>query len=138
MEVKLERHGFRDEALSRRHRAYGFDCPMQDIDFCVAEYDYYKPKALIEHKHERADLQSKTDPGFKVLINLANMAKLPAYAVRYSDDLSRYFVVPLNDMACQFLEVRTLMNEWDYVTFLYELRDRTPPKGLKEKLQCLI
>lgn len=39
----MERTGWRDERLSRRHREWGFDCPMVDCDFIAVEFDHKEP-----------------------------------------------------------------------------------------------
>ena len=49
MEVRQERTGWRDEALSKRHRDWGWDCPAIDIDFLMIEYDKGKSVALVEY-----------------------------------------------------------------------------------------
>lgn len=41
-----ERTGWRDMAISQRHRLYGYDCPMFDIDFMCVEYDKSMPVCL--------------------------------------------------------------------------------------------
>jgi hypothetical protein len=48
--VRQERSNWRDLELSNRHRLWGFDCPMVDIDFLAIEYDRARPCALIEYK----------------------------------------------------------------------------------------
>ena len=48
--VKKERNGWRDEAISLRHRLWGWDCPCVDIDFLLIEFDKSLPVALVEYK----------------------------------------------------------------------------------------
>ena len=55
-----ERTGWRDQALSERHRAWGWDCPALDMDFVMIEYDNGKATALVEYKHEQAAPQYPT------------------------------------------------------------------------------
>lgn len=129
-EVKPERTGWRDQRLSLRHRQWGLDCPAADIDFLLAEYDHYQPVALIEYKHEFAAPAMTKDATRRVLANLGNAAKLPAFGVRYADDLSWFRPVPLNDRAKQELPEVVRMSEKGFVTFLYRLRGRTIPAAI--------
>ncbi len=119
--IPKERSGFRDEKLSKRHRMYGWDCGAQDIDFI--EYHHFIPKALIEHKHERSRIQDQ-DPNScqcKVLANLGDMSRLPAFLAIYNDKFE-YDVCPLNDLARKTLKDWTHLPEQRYVAFLYYLR----------------
>ena len=43
--VRAERTHWRDEALSERHRLWGYDCPAVDVDFLLR--DLVKASALI-------------------------------------------------------------------------------------------
>lgn len=141
MEVRNERTGWRDEGISRRHREWGYDCPAQDIDFLLIEYDKCKPVALVEYKNVHAPGQYKDRPQYKALINLGNMAGLPVFNVRYADDYSAFTVTALNELAANALPggksnpPRVRMNEAEYVSFLYKLRGRDIPAELKNKLQ---
>jgi len=133
--VRQERSGWRDMALSERHREWGFDCPMVDIDFLVVEYDSAKAKAIIEYKHELAKPANPKDASYRALRNLANKAQLPFFAVRYTEDFSNFLVVPLNKLAKSFLAKREDFDELDFVSFLYRLRGRSIPWQIREKLR---
>jgi hypothetical protein len=39
LRVRPERTRWRDEALSARHRKWGFHCPAVDLDLILCEYD---------------------------------------------------------------------------------------------------
>ena len=141
MSVREERTGWRDESISQRHREWGFDCPAQDIDFLLIEYDKCVVKALFEYKNEHAGKQTRSKPQYKALIDLGNRASIPVFNVRYSDDLSEYIVTALNELAEEKLPdgirkpPRVLMDELGYVTFLYKLRDREIPEWLKMRIE---
>lgn len=141
MEVKHERTGWRDEGLSKRHRLWGYDCPALDIDFLLVEFDTCKPKALVEYKNIHAPDQTANMPQYRTLVNLGNMAKIPVFSVRYSDDYSKYTVTALNDLAAntvpdgKYFPPRVRMSEVEYVSFLYKLRGRVIPDEIKNKLQ---
>lgn len=129
--VSLERTGWRDEALSRRHREWGWDCPAVDIDFLLVEYDRAEPKAIIEYKSEDAAGQTSKHPSYVALRKLADAAALPLFTVRYGRDFSWWRVTSLNNIALRLLEgERTALyfSEQDYVRFLYEvIRGRKMP-----------
>lgn len=129
-EIAVERNGWRDEGISKRHRMYGWDCPCIDIDFLVCEYDKGEPRALVEYKNEKAAPQFRTHPSYQAIIKLGTRASVPVFAVRYKTDFTEYVVTPLNGFAEQKLPERTSMHERQWVTFLYELRGNIPPNEL--------
>ena len=131
-EVRQERTGWRDEAISQRHRKWGWDCPAVDIDFLLLEYDNSKAVAIIEYKHERARPQLASRPSYQALINLGNRAGIPVIAVRYTDDFSTWKAVPLNTKAKEWLPERQEMTEREWVTLLYNIRGDNPPEALFE------
>ncbi len=128
--TKYERTGWRDEALSLRHRDWGMDCPMLDLDFVVVEYDHCQPQALVEYKHELAKIQHLDHPSYRTLVSLGNLASLPAFFCRYAGDFSWWKPVGLNRAAKLLLPDRVNWSERDWVTFLYLLRGRGMPVDL--------
>ena len=131
---RIERTGWRDSALSQRHRKFGSNAPAVDLDFVLVEFDDCRPAALVEYKHECASPQYITSPQFQVLINLANAAHLPAFAVRYAADFSWWLCVPLNDEARKHLPERKRMSEKEYVSLLYRVRGREAPQSVFDGL----
>lgn len=125
-----ERTGWRDLALSERHRRYGFDCPAVDLDFVLLEYDAGKAAAVVEFKHERAAPQYPNQPSFRALADLGNRAVLPVLACRYESDFSWWKVVPLNEVAKKFVPDRVTMTEREWVSLLYRLRGRDAPDSV--------
>ena len=132
--VREERSGWRDEALSLRHREWGWDCPALDVDFLLIEYDYGHPVALVEYKHEDAAPQVVTHPSYRALIELADRASLPLFVVRYAEGFAWFRVVPLNEQAKECLSDRITWSEKEYVSFLYGLRGRHIPSEIAESL----
>ena len=128
--ASIERTGWRDEALSKRHRRYGFDLPATDIDFLMVEYDGGRAIAIVEYKHARARPQLARQSNYRALIDLGDRAGIPVFACRYAGDLSRFFVIPLNGRAHGLLPERRRMSEIEWVRFLYGLRGREMPQGL--------
>ena len=123
MEVKKERSGWRDEGISRRHRLWGVSCSATDIDFLLVEYIYNTPKAIIEYKNAHAPPQKLSASQYQVLKKLGDRAQIPVFAVRYADDFSKFYVVPVNKKSSKLLRKRTTMTENEFVTFLYKIRN---------------
>jgi hypothetical protein len=121
-EVKKERTYWRDSGLSERHRKYGWNCPAVDIDFLLIEYDKGKAVALVEYKNELAIPQYASHPSYMAIIDLGNKANIPVFACRYASDFSWFKVVPLNSIAKTKINNTIIMNEHEYISFLYQLR----------------
>ena len=137
-DVRQERTGWRDMALSARHRRWGWDTPAVDLDFLFLEYDKGKAVALIEYKNEHAAVQYASHPTYQALIDLGNRAGLPVFAVRYADDFSWFIVSWLNDNAKTIIEEKTTMTEEEYVSFLYKIRGYEVPQSVLDGLKIAI
>lgn len=128
---QMERTGWRDEGISRRHRRWGAACYAVDIDFLLIEYaGGGNPAALVEYKNEHAQQQYVSNPNYQALIKLGNAANIPVIACRYKDDFSEYKVTPLNPAARQYLPDRKTLSEREYVTLLYKLRGVDVPESV--------
>jgi len=131
-------------ALSDRHRLWGTNCPMVDIDFLVTEYDHAKPKALIEYKHEKANVDftnlnnlGMAPQSYEALNKLATQGNIPFFVVRYNDTFSIWNITPMNKLAtiwCQYLKRNKTLLENEYVDFLYILRERESPNDIQPEL----
>lgn len=141
MTVKGERTGWRDMAISQRHRMWGFNCPAADIDFLLIEYSAGKAKALIEYKHEGARINFEEDnvgmhpKSYSALCDLANRANLPFFIIRYAENFRFWQVIPYNSYAKVWLAKEEVMTEKEYVTFLYKLRGSEIPREIYGKLE---
>lgn len=131
--VRPERSGWRDLGILLRHRLYGFDCPAVDLDW-VLEYDCGEPCALIEFKHEKADLRNTSRATYHALARLGDRAGIPAFVVVYNSDFSVFIVAALNSIAKKIFPKPRRMSETEYVTFLYALRKRRPPVEVLQRL----
>jgi hypothetical protein len=129
-EWRVERSGWRDAELSKRHGAWGHDCPMTDVDFLAAEYSHAKVKALVEYKHERAAPQYPSHPSYRALRDLADRAGIPFLVCRYAGDLSWFRARALNQIGMKFLPEQKQMSEVEWVELLYRLRGTVMPKEL--------
>jgi hypothetical protein len=122
-----ERTGWRDERISAQHRKWGEDLYFSDIDFCGTEYRFASygelvvPAALVEYKHEYAPEVNPKAPGIRVMAELGKRAKVPFFVTRYTNDLKRYTVMPMNQIAECVTGTRTL-SEADYVALQQHLR----------------
>jgi hypothetical protein len=131
-----ERTGWRDQALSERHREWGINCPAVDLDFLMVEYDYGKPAGIIEYKNFRARPVSRVHPTIRALSYLATRAEIPFFVVRYMGpkDCSnwKFDISPINriaESACAtHLNSETgssgYLIEAEFVSFLYAIRGR--------------
>jgi hypothetical protein len=133
-EVRNERTGWRDEAISERHRLYGYDAPFVDLDFVGIEYDKARVMALVEYKAKGARIPSLEHPSYRAMRELADNSKVPFLVVFYDPQTWMYFVMPANQFAQRHFKTPVMLTERSYVEFLYRLRNRQAPAGLLEKL----
>lgn len=144
VQARPERNGWRDEAISRRHRLYGFDCPALDIDFLMIEYDRGKPVAIIEYKHYHAlgpgyevSPSILRHPSYKALQSLAKASKVPFSIAYYHPVHWSFKVLPANAQANQYF-LFSQRNHWvtelDFVCMLYAMRNREPDLNMLAEL----
>lgn len=135
--VRQERTGWRDEAISSRHRVWGFNCPAVDLDFLVAEYNVGKPVALIEYKHNLAWIPNLQHATYRALSDLADGyrdAPLPFLVVFYWPDLWAFRVLPVNTVAHEHFITGDTFSEREFVRRLYRLRRLVLTRELEGKL----
>ena len=114
---------------------WGVSCSATDIDFLLVEYIYNTPKAIIEYKNEHAPPQKLSASQYQVLKKLGDRAQIPVFAVRYADDFSKFYVVPVNKKSSKLLRKRTTMTENEFVTFLYKIRNiKSVPAEILKKV----
>lgn len=137
-DVRAERTGWRDEALSRRHRRWGWDCPAVDLDFLFLEYDHGKASAIVEYKNEHAAPQYASHPTYQAMIDLGNRANIPVLACRYSDDFTEWKVVPINEAAKRYVPERVTLDEKGWVKLLYHIRGYDVPQSVLDGINTEI
>lgn len=126
MSALPERTQWRDEAISARHRLYGWDTPALDIDFLMLEYDSGHPSALVEYKAQGAKAVNPNHPSMKAIRTLANAARIPFFVVFYSQAKNWCFhATPMNEYAQRFVPTPAYFSEREYVQLLYRLRQKT-------------
>lgn len=133
-EVRGERTGWRDEAISLRHRLYGWDAPFVDLDFPGIEYDRAEVVVLVEYKAKGAQIPNLQHPTYRAMAKLADNSKIPFLVVFYDPQTWMYFVMPANRYAKTHFTSPVMLTERSYVEFLYRVRNRQAPAGLLEKL----
>lgn len=136
--VRKERSGFRDEEISAKHRLWGWDCPAIDIDFLMLEYDTGEPLALIEYKRFTAPIPDITGRSYEAIAKLANYAQIPFAMVIYWPDIWAFKVRPVNQFAAPLFKRRCILTEVEYLTLLYQLRNREIPQDLAKTLHTEI
>jgi len=131
--VRQERTGWRDERISKRHKQWGWNCPALDIDFLLLEYDEGKAVALVEYKHEDAQVVRLGHPSVRAVVDLADRASLPAFVVRYADDFTWWYPTPLNQRARELLPEARMTTEAEWVEILYRCRGRDLPPEWRQQ-----
>ena len=124
--VRQERTNWRDQRISAKHRAWGFNCPCADLDFLLVEYNFSKPVALIEYKLHAAFPPSLHHPTYIALADLADNYKLgalPFLVVFYYPDIWAFRTLPVNEAAKKHFGQDEVYCEFDYVRKLYGLRN---------------
>jgi len=125
-----ERTGFRDEALSRRHREWGYDCPATDVDLLLLEYDRGLPAAVIDYKHRSSQVAlAEQTPNLSALGSLYDRdgKQLPFFVVYYDPDTWAFKFYPMNEQArwrCGDSPGPFVCDERGWVSWLHYLRGR--------------
>jgi len=138
LEVTQERTGWRDEELSKRHRKWGWDCPVVDIDLLMVEYNFGKPIALVEYKKHNAPAPMLNHPTYKALCELANADKLPFFIAVYWPDIWAFKIIPVNDISKKYFNPDVTYTEKQYVESLYSLRSRMIQNTVLEELNSIL
>lgn len=121
--------------LSDRHRYWGDDCPMVDLDFLMAEFNHGVPVAIVDYKFHLADLTQTSAKTYETLSGFYDKDgnQIPFMVARYWTDTWAFKVKPVNEAAIAFLErVKSgllashgewvPMTEYQFVWLLYRLR----------------
>ena len=122
----FERTGWRDQALSERHRRWGRDCPGCDIDLLMLEYHRAEPIAVIEFKAEGAPRPDLAHPNYRATAELATRARIPFFIAVYTRDWI-FTTFPGNELAEAWVSAGQRFSEAAFVSLLYDLRGLQPP-----------
>lgn len=136
-----ERSGWRDEALSLRHREWGENAPAVDIDWPVIEYDRARAVAVIDYKESHSPrVGQPRDTSTRAFAGLATDAGRPAFAVRYRPRMHvergdwQFCVIALNELAQNNMPDRIRLDELEYVRWIYRLRGRAVPESVTRRI----
>lgn len=97
----MERQGWRCQVISEWHRArLGADCLAVDLDFVLVEYSSTAgcPAAIMEYKHVGARPSLPDSPNYRALSRLATASDIPAFIIRYDNNLASFDLTPLNKL----------------------------------------
>ena len=133
-QVKQERSHWRDAAISARHRLYGYDVPMTDIDFLAVEYSRKRAVMLVDYKAARPFPVNPQAANYTVLSQLASASGVPFVIVFYSPRLWWFYIHPMNSEAAAQFGRGEWMSEREYVSALYRLRDLPLPAEIAAQL----
>ena len=126
-----ERTGWRDEEYSRRHRLYGKQLSMVDVDHFWFEFDNTNPVAGVECKEANAKEVTLQTYSIRCLINICDRLEIPAIFLRYHKESEAEFiydaVVPLNTFAKNHFSRTSNMSEVEFVKLLYKIRGVPAP-----------
>jgi hypothetical protein len=126
--TRPERTQWRDQKLSERHRAWGFNCPAIDIDFLMVEFHTGKPVAIIDYKRYTGSIKNLNQKSIDAISTLANNSNIPFFVVFYWDDVWAFQITAINSIAKNILlqhkiDENKILTEQQYVYFLYKLRN---------------
>lgn len=137
--VRQERTGWRDKELSERHRHWGFDCPVADVDFLLVEYNHRRPSAIVEYKHFWAlsNLpEIRQGDNYQPIRELADQRTppLPFFIAVYWPVRWAFRVYPANRAALKYFRYPYEdMTERQFVSRLYRIRGtEAPPQVLSD------
>lgn len=133
-QVKTERTGWRDEWISNRHRGWGWDCPMVDIDWLVVDYTRKQAVAIVEYKAKGAKQPNPADANYTVLRGIADKLNIPFFVVFYSPDEAMFMVEAFNPLGKAIVANKQVMTERQYVGFMYSIRKEPIDHALLGKL----
>jgi hypothetical protein len=139
--VAPERTFKRDLAMSLRHRMYGIDCLMTDLDFWVIEYTTRRLAAVIDYKHEAATWPPPVDINARALGSLETGGRsIPLVFVRYGREPWWFTVRAGNPAAALLLggDGDYLMTELEYVRWLHRIRGVSLPQGVGNDLDDVL
>lgn len=127
--VRQERTGWRCQAISERHRRWGYNCPAVDLDFVVAEYNHGKPVALVEYKDRRFSSANTAQQTYDALAALADgyiNGPIPFLIAIYDPEDWWFRVQPINERARNYYKhcLDEALSEQRFVRSLYLMRKR--------------
>ena len=121
--VAPERSGWRDAAISARHRQWGVACSATDLDFVLVEHHYGVPAALVEYK-ALGVVEYFKGPNYWALSWLADRSEIPFVVAVYDPETWGMRVYPMNQLAQADFNLGDELSERDWVAWLYRTRGK--------------
>lgn len=127
------------EIISHRHRDYGWDVPVVDIDFIY--FKNSKPIALIEYKEDSSTFnldESINHPTIKALnsLTISSSYKIPFFLVRYTSyekEINTFVIFPVNKKAKEIVSNSLSLSREEYFSFVRNLeKDIDKKSDVKE------
>lgn len=123
------------QQLSDRHRDWGDDVPVVDLDYLMAEFNHGVPVAIVDYKYHAADLAKTSAKTHETLSGFYDEQgrQIPFLIARYWPETWAFKVNPVNEAATAFFErvqPKLLaeygewihLTEYQFVWLLYRLR----------------
>ena len=109
------------------------------MDYLLLENDIGLPVALIEYQREQKIDIFLMDQSTYAIKKLTDMAKIPFFIVRYSNDISMFYLLSGNERAEIYIPSgEETMTEAEYVRFLYRLRGYDCPQTIIDGLKVAV
>lgn len=121
--VTPERTGWRDAAISARHRQWGVSCSATDLDFVLVEHCYGVPAALVEYK-ALGVVEYFNGPNYWAQAWLADRSEIPFVVAVYDPATWGVRVYPMNQLAQADFNPAEELTEREWVAWLYRTRGR--------------
>lgn len=138
--------------LSDRHREWGDDVPMVDLDYLLVEYNHGVAVAVIDYKYHLASLGNTNKKTNSTLSGLYDSTgrQLPFFIARYWPDVWAFKLKAVNESGIKWLNdaLASLapdraglewvdLTEYQYVFLLYRLRKDVLTLGDQRYLEKL-
>lgn len=143
LDFKEKETQWEHEIISHRHREYGWDVPVVDIDFIYSKDGI--PISLVEYKEDKSyfDLDKNINhPTIQALSLLADKSsyKLPFFLVRYkltTNDIDKFYISPINKKSKDIISTTIELDKSKYFSFINDLSlkssNETKPKKMCPK-----
>jgi len=127
-EVRKERTDWRDSKLDKIHNLFGYECPCENVEFLMIEYDQGTPVALVDY---RLKGRVNSEPSKSVIELCKNRNfEIPFIVVNYeilNKQMTNIDILCCNSSAINVIGNKTGITEKDYVKIMYSIREKIVP-----------
>ena len=135
-EVRKERTDWRDSRLDKIHNLFGYDCPCDNVEFLMIEYDQGTPVALVDY---RLKGRNNSGPSKSVLELCKRRKEEIPFLVTYYEISNRQMknidVVCCNDSALKTIGNKKGISEKDYIKLMYSIREKIVPGRTEQGIE---